>query len=119
MIFSVMRLLRFSFLLLLAATLPSAAFAAVNQVGGIVQVDTGVKATLPGILNSFVDILLMWALPVATAAFLFGAFTMVASGGGEGGYANGKKIMVSALIGLAIVLAAYMIVSTAISFITA
>ena len=78
----------------------------------------GVASDIEGILNGFVDVLYEWALPVATAAFLFGAFVMAASGGEEAGIGNGKKIMKGALIGLAITMGAYMIVSTAVSFLT-
>jgi hypothetical protein len=89
--------------------LPCAAFA--------LGIETGVSSDVPSILRGIVNVLLAWSGLVATGLFLIGAFLMVASGGSEANLAAGKKIMKAALIGLAIILASWMILSTVIWFI--
>jgi drug/metabolite transporter (DMT)-like permease len=61
--------------------------------------------------------LLRWSVLVATALFLLGCILMVGSGGDDATLSNGKKIMKASLIGLAIVLASWLILSTAVYFI--
>lgn len=80
-------------------------------------ISTGVTSTVPTIFNGIVDLLLMWSSLVATALFLFGSILMVGSGGNDATLSNGKKIMKASLIGLAIILSSWMILSTVVSFI--
>ena len=82
------------------------------------DINTGVHSDVPTILQGFENVLLSWSGLIATAIFLLGAFLMVGSGGDEAYLSAGKKLMKAALIGLAIVLASWMILSTVISFIS-
>ena len=86
--------------------------------GAPIGIYTGVNTSIPQIIAGFVNVMLMWSTLVATAVFLYGAFRMVASGGSEDGKAAGKKAMKDSLIGLAIVLSAWMIVATFAYFIS-
>ncbi len=81
------------------------------------DINTGVSSDVPTILRGIVNVLLRWAGFVATALFLLGAFIMVGSGGSEANLATGKKIMKASLIGLALILSSWMILSTVVSFI--
>ena|GEM_PF-1450948 len=80
-------------------------------------ISTGVTSTVPTIFNGIVDILLAWSSLVATTLFLLGSILMVGSGGNDATLSNGKKIMKASLIGLAIILSSWMILSTVVSFI--
>jgi hypothetical protein len=80
-------------------------------------ISTGVTSSVPSVLNGIVDLLLMWSSLVATALFLLGSLLMVGSGGNDATLSNGKKIMKASLIGLAIILSSWLILSTAVSFI--
>ncbi len=91
---------------LITFLLPASAFAVK------VSINTGVHTTVPGVLGNVVDVLLGWSGLVATGLFLLGCLLMVASGGNEGTLAAGKKIMKASLIGLAIILGSWMILST-------
>ena len=101
-----------------------------RQVGGIallllplraraisVLIDTGVNTTIPQIMQGLVNLFLMWSFFIATAIFLMGAALMVGSGGKDEFVSNGKKLMKASLIGLAIVLASWMILSSVVAFI--
>lgn len=107
-----MRFFRFSTALFFALV-PSTVFARV------VIVDTGVHTTLPRIVAGIVNVLLMWSSGVAGALFLLGCILMVGSGGSDQMLSAGKRIMKGSLIGLAIVLASWMILSTVVAFISA
>lgn len=76
------------------------------------RVDTGVNSTIPTIVAGIVNVLLLWSGVVATALFLLGAIIMVGSGGSDTYLSAGKKIMKASIIGLAIILASWMILST-------
>jgi ABC-type nickel/cobalt efflux system permease component RcnA len=76
------------------------------------RIDTGVYSTTETILGGIIDVLLLWSGVVTTAVFLIGALMMVASGGSDTYLSAGKKIMKAAAIGLAIILASWMILST-------
>jgi hypothetical protein len=80
------------------------------------SVDTGVQTTVKQIVEGGVNILLNWSGLVATGLFLLGAIYMVGSGGNDEYLSNGKKIMKASVIGLAIVLSAWLIISTAVYF---
>lgn len=86
-------------------------------VAQVVVVSTGVSSSIPQIVQGIVNILLQWSSFVATALFLMGAILMVGSGGNDATLSAGKKIMKAALIGLAIVLSSWLILSTAVFFI--
>lgn len=88
-----------------------------SAVAAPLTISTGVTSTVPSVFNGVVNILLAWSSLVATALFLLGAILMVGSGGNDATLSNGKKIMKASLIGLAIILSSWMILSTAVSFI--
>ncbi len=90
---------------------------AVTASAAPLTISTGVTSTVPTIFNGIVDILLAWSSLVATALFLLGCILMVGSGGNDATLSNGKKIMKASLIGLAIILSSWMILSTVVSFI--
>ncbi len=79
-----------------------------------VCVDTGVTSTIPSIFAGIVNLLLLWSGLLATALFLIGCILMVGSGGSDAILSNGKKIMKASLIGLAIILSSWLILSTAV-----
>ncbi len=85
--------------------------------GTQVCVGTGVSSTIPSILQGFVNVLFGWAALVATALFMLGSILMVGSGGEEKYLSAGKAIMKSSMIGFAIVLSSWLILSTVIYFI--
>lgn len=84
-----------------------------------VCIDTGVSTTVPGILGGIVNVLLLWSGLLTTALFLLGAILMVGSGGSEASLAAGKKIMKSSLIGLALILGSWLLLSTIVYFLAA
>lgn len=85
--------------------------------GSQVCIGTGVSSTIPSILQGFVNVLFGWAALVATALFMLGSILMVGSGGEEKYLSAGKAIMKSSMIGFAIVLSSWLILSTVIYFI--
>lgn len=89
----------------------------VAAAAGGVMVDTGVNTTIPQIMNGLVNLSLRWSVMIATAIFVLGAALMVGSGGNDAYLSAGKKLMKASLIGLAIVLASWLILSTAVAFI--
>lgn len=91
--------------------LPAPAHAAV------VVIATGVQTSVPRVMNGIVDLLLLWSGVIASGLFLIGAVIMVASGGDDEYLSTGKRIMKAALIGFALVLSSWMILSTAVYFI--
>lgn len=104
------RILLRSALGFLSTVLPGVAYAQL-------KIDTGVYSSVPWIMAGIVNVLLYWSGFVALALFLLGAIIMVGSGGHDATLAAGKKIMKAAVIGLAIVLSSWLILSTVISFI--
>jgi hypothetical protein len=95
------------------------ALAQCSSGGRCIIVNTGVTSTVQTIIQGIVNTLLMWSTYIATAVFLVGAIFMVGSVGSENWSANGKKLMKAAVIGFAIVLGAWLIVSTTVFFIAA
>lgn len=81
-------------------------------------VSTGVDSTVGSIFHGIVNALLSWSSLVALALFLLGAVLMVGSGGHDTTLSAGKKIMKAAVIGLALILASWLILSTVVYFIT-
>lgn len=89
--------------------------------GAPISINTGVSATVQQIFNGLVNVLLLWSTLVATALFLLGALIMVGSAGTDEGFlsvSNAKKLMKGALIGLAIIVGSWMILSTVLFFIS-
>ncbi len=86
------------------------------NLGDKVVVSTGVVTNLDRIITGIVNVLLFWGGGVTTTIFLIGAFMMVGSGGGQF-LDRGKKLMFAALIGYAIILSAWLIMSTVVFFI--
>lgn len=84
-----------------------------------VCIDTDVHTTVPEILSGIVNVLLLWSGLLTTALFLLGAILMVGSGGSEASLAAGKKIMKSSLIGLALILGSWLLLSTIVYFLAA
>ncbi len=82
-----------------------------------VLIQTGVDSSIPSIFAGIVNTLLLWSGFMATALFLLGCILMVGSGGNDATLSNGKKIMQASLIGLAIILSSWLILSTAVTFI--
>ncbi len=84
--------------------------------GDPIVVNTGVSTTADRLIGGLVNTLFVWAFAICVAVFLLGALFMVASGGEENVLSNGKKYVKRALIGLAIVLGSWMILSTFVYF---
>lgn len=82
-----------------------------------VIVDTGINTTIPQILQGVVNLLILWSGVITTTLFLIGSTLMVSSGGSDALLSNGKKIMKASLIGLAIILSSWLILSTVVYFI--
>lgn len=61
---------------------------------------------------NIVQFLFKVAIPIAVAMIVWGAFRMMTSGGSEQNVESGKKTVTSAVIGLVIVLAAWIIINT-------
>lgn len=101
----------------LAALLPRGGSA--NCPEHIVCVDTGVYSTIQMIFSGLINIMIVWGPILAAVIFICGAFWMVASGGEETRLASGKKMMKGAAIGLAIVLASWLILNTIATFLFA
>ena len=84
---------------------------------GQVIVDTGVVTSIPRIMDGALSLMLLWSSMVATAIFLAGATLMVGSGGNDEYLSAGKKLMKAAVIGYAIILSSWLILSTTVYFI--
>ncbi len=84
---------------------------------GVVWISTGVNSDIPHILQGIVNLLLMWSGLVATALFLMGAMIMVGSGGTDKWLSAGKNLMKAALIGFALLLSSWVMISTMVYFI--
>lgn len=79
-------------------------------------IDTGVHSTVPKIMEGFVNVLLGWSALVATTLFMLGAILMVGSGGEEKYLTSGKAIMKASMMGFAVIMSSWLILSTAITF---
>jgi hypothetical protein len=69
-------------------------------------------------MGNVVNVLLYWSSFVALTLFIVGGVMMIGSGGSDALLSSGRKIMKGSLIGFAIVLASWMILSTVLYFIT-
>ncbi len=80
-------------------------------------IDTGVHSTVPQIMQGFVNVLLGWSALVAMTLFMLGAILMVGSGGEEKFLTSGKAIMKASMMGFAVIMSSWLILSTVIYFI--
>lgn len=85
-----------------------------TAVAAPLPVRTGVVTDIPTIMGGFLSIMLQWSSMVATAIFLLGAIFMVGSGGNDEYLSTGKKLMKASMIGYAIILSSWLILSTAV-----
>lgn len=108
--------MRMKYIRPLTIALGISAFVATAAAAPVV-IDTGVQTTIPQAIQGFVDVLLKWSSFVVTGLFLLGAILMVGSGGNDAYLSAGKKIMQSCLIGYAIILASWLVISTVVFFI--
>ncbi len=76
----------------------------------VVPVNAGFAVSFESVFKGLMDVMLMWAMPIAVALFTYGAFRMAASGGGD--IAPAKSIMKASLVGFAIIAGSYLILST-------
>jgi len=84
-----------------------------------VSISTNVHSDVGTIVQGIITVLLGWSGVVATALFLLGCLLMVGSAGSEKFSSSGKTIMKASLIGLAIILASWLILSTVVYLISA
>ncbi len=77
---------------------------------------TGVRISFVQLMGNLISFLAVSAVGVCTLLFLVGAAQITVSHGDQTKVDNGKKLMISSLIGLAIVLSAYAIVTTVLYF---
>ena len=92
---------------------PQTAYALQNR---FVFLATGVRISFTQLMGNITGFVAMSAAGVCTLLFLFGAVQITVSHGDQTKVDNGKKMMVSALVGLAIILSAYAIVRTVLYF---
>ena len=106
-------------LLIRHTVLPVAHAACSCPAGHIVCICTGTAgSSVAGIMGNIVNLLLYWSSFVAAMLFIVGGILMIGSGGSDTFLSTGKKIMKGSLIGFAIVLGSWMILSTVLYFIT-
>lgn len=79
-------------------------------------VDTGVRTSFLQVMGNMYTFMAASAAGVCTLLFLLGAAQLTVSKGDQTKVDNGKKLMVSALIGLAIILGSYGIIRTILYF---
>ncbi len=92
---------------------PETAYALQNR---FVFLTTGVRIPFTQLVGNLTGFVAVSAVGVCTLLFLFGAVQVTVSHGDQTKVDNGKKMMISALIGLAIVLSSYAIVRTVLYF---
>ena len=81
-----------------------------------VVLTTGVRIPWIAAMSNLTGFVAVSAVGVCTLAFLYGAGQLVLSRGNQTEVDNGKKAMIHALIGLAIVLGSYGIIRTVLYF---
>lgn len=70
-------------------------------------------------LKRIIDFMLTYTLiPLAALFIVYGGFVILTSAGSEQKFAEGKKIITAAVIGVAIALGSYLIVNTILNFFT-
>jgi hypothetical protein len=83
-----------------------------NLAGGCTLCD-GIKVT-----QNIIQMLFELAIPVATAMIAWGAFVFMTAGGSDERVKKGRQIMTSAVIGLVVVLGAWIIINTMLHLLT-
>ncbi len=63
-------------------------------------------------VKKIINYLFYISVPIATAFILWGAFVMMKSGGSPGEFEKGKKVILSAIIGIVIIFTSNLIVTT-------
>lgn len=81
-----------------------------------IVVDTGVRTPFLQVMGNIYTFMAVSAAGVCTLLFLLGAAQLTVSKGDQTKVDNGKKLMISALIGLAIILGSYGIIRTVLYF---
>lgn len=111
----------FAVLLILALSVALPAFGAIKILGERIDCDPTISPSEPGgcgllefvaALKAVFNFLLKLALPLAGVFIVWGGVTIMTAGGSESRYSNGKSILTYAVIGLVIVLAAWLFVYT-------
>ena len=97
-------------------SIPAQALAQNQNQGRVLYVGTGVRISLAQGLSNVYLFMALSAMGFFTLLFLLGAATLTMSRGDQTKVDNGKKMMISALIGLAIVLGSYGIMRTVLYF---
>ena len=92
---------------------PASAFALENR---FVILTTGIRIPFTEAANNVTLFVAVSAVGVCTLLFMIGAAQITISHGDQTRIDNGKKMMISSLIGLAIVLSSYAITQTVIHY---
>ncbi len=93
---------------------PTPAFAALQH--RTFALTTGIRIPLNEAVGNLTGFVAISSISVCTLLFLVGAAQLTLSHGDQTKVDNGKKMMISALIGLSIVLSAYAITTTVLFF---
>ncbi len=67
------------------------------------------------LVKKIINYLFYISVPIATGFIIYGAFVMITSGGNPAGFQNGRKIILAAIIGFAIMLTATLLVTLVVS----
>ena len=81
-----------------------------------IVLETGIRIAWPQLVANLTGFVAASAFGVCTLVFLIGASLLVISAGDQTKVDNGKKMMVGALIGLAIIMGSYGILRTILYF---
>ena len=92
---------------------PTLAFALTNRSFALT---TGIRIAFTSAIGNVTAFAAASSVGVCTLLFLIGAAQMTVSHGDQTKVDNGKKMMISALVGLAIVMSAYVIIQTVLFF---
>ncbi len=96
---------------IIVLTLPALATAAGYE-PVVVRLNGGFWVAFETVFRGLVNVMLLWAMPIAVTLFVFGAFRMAASGGSDNAITQAKSIMKGSLIGFAIIAGSYLILSS-------
>lgn len=81
-----------------------------------VVLNTGIRIPITEVLSNITNFLAVSSIGVCTLLFVVGAAMITMSRGDQTKVDNGKKLMISSLVGLAIVMGSYGIVRTVLYF---
>ncbi len=99
--------------LLRLLTAPATAFALEDR---FIVITTGVRIPFVQVMSNLTGFLAVSSVSVCTLLFLIGAALLTVSRGDQTKVDNGKKLMISSLVGLVITLSAYAVVRTVLFF---